>query len=1858
MAVNWDDILPQVEANVNTPQSFSTKSARSRLIDSLGLEVPDYTALESKLPTPVSRMPKVIDYTIIPKDKGPEAPAIFDVPILGPIISAIDKPAAAIRSTIKEIGDIFVDDQNFSFSEWWDQTNRHMMMGEVMRDWNIAPDDPLEAMVTGLFFDIAFDPLTYLAGAGLISRTVKADDVAMALRQQSVAQRNLKNIAKATELEKAAEAVSRSGSILAAGAALDDVGIAAGLRFTIPATGRIGKTIIEKPLRALNPRIGEFLDMRRIGQLSQDLLPRSGPLSQLDEVIDLSDELIQSQIFNRMQDIRKAKVTDDLISGVDTAARQAMRMPVEAFAIPFSKGTILGKVTGKLGMAWKGALASKHISTLADNLSTKAGFRPKFSADPELQQMGQITHNGSLYAAVAASTFESNAVGSFSKLLREAQRNDIDFAVVWNLPVQTYMPDGSINPALTNVDPRFASEAWSDFHNKIFNKTDGFWTEVGNGFNNGLPYKGVDHPLNMLEVDFYTHHALTDEGFKKLKGMAPEDPLSAAQQSGVTGLRGSSLMARTFQSPSEMAAKIAADYAGFQRLNDGKEWRRLIRAMGLPRDVRQDEFIREFIDYANYNPVTIDVPTNIGGRKSVTTIHNRVGGQNVMDPDKFAIDNPDLGALDILSQAKELNKKVYGVSTDKEYIDLFSKDPQLVFTRYITSQSKSLRSQYMLDFLQEAGLIVRTRNNELLRDNFDEFVSRLSFLRSGDGQLLDTIWAGTKGRKAKTAKKYWGLERRKEVVDNVSRQLADFENAVEWITNLRQTGDADFLSQFGGTLSQSSIRTARDLVADLSTVDAMIDDLNMAINAIYRGSMDGISEKAKALLKGEELVEEFRATSTKKAYKKTREDLLLETTQGVPQKAKISVKRPATAKPSTQELADGFNNLAEVNKVYEEAGQVISDLYGLKSRLDAIIKSIQEQVALVGVTKPTTSGKIKSLWGVDDGFINRRQPADLPRPKTMKDIEATNVSDIIASAEKGGFSPEAFGPTPSDYLNIFTKRIENKVSEVQGALDAMQVNLAKNVVGTHPTTSVASLMELMNDLVTPELLTMNKVISNIDNGTLKFIRDGLENLRGAGKSALAASRDPNNLFDLPAPITEEMIRFINAALRGGSPTKQTYPRNLPLDILEQIALKLKGEGAGAVRQWVKSVKELEELGTKLDDVMKTNLTPSLSMSRNVRDELLTKIARQEESLGRAFLLELENQIAKGRGSKINRETADQLNDWVNGLERIRTDATVKLNDFEATWSQRLETIGGRLADEKESLRLTQEKLLEQWRLIDEEVSRYNNYLSSPVLKDRTRASSTMEEGLAALKDRRSAMGFATAWNEAASEFVTRFTPFPSTKGVESNISNYTINNLRGFSLTDNYTKEQAEAMQSMFQAAAKTFDMESMGDFARKYLTLVNWWKAMAISTTGFIMRNTAGGFWVNNQIAGVPLSTHTRVLGIRDLARKAAGDTGDELLGLSKLIQDGKNVALPKRYRLGEGAWNISVDELKLFREWYETGVATSGQVSQEIRSAISDPFNARRGLQVSGATAKPWKAEFYPAALIRSYNQDAEFMLRGALAHHRMTSGKSVAEAFADVEKYHFNYSDLTSFERKVKMAVPFWTWQKNVVPILLESMGKNPKAWGRLQQVKGELELQSDAEGIVPEYFAENMGMRTPWSWNNNRVYVLPDLPFRDASRWLKEMEQPQNFWKSPVRAVAESSLPWMKLPIELWAGKQTFADIPITGRYQQAPSWANIPVLKEALETVGWLKTNAKGELKMRDNHIYMLDQFNPLFGRARRLIPNEEGKQERWFTTFINTFFGAGLRMNTPRAQRGQMIKDQVEISKTFRDMVDLESREL
>jgi hypothetical protein len=344
----------------------------------------------------------------------------------------------------------------------------------------------------------------------------------------------------------------------------------------------------------------------------------------------------------------------------------------------------------------------------------------------------------------------------------------------------------------------------------------------------------------------------------------------------------------------------------------------------------------------------------------------------------------------------------------------------------------------------------------------------------------------------------------------------------------------------------------------------------------------------------------------------------------------------------------------------------------------------------------------------------------------------------------------------------------------------------------------------------------------------------------------------------------------------------------------------------------------------------------------------------------------------------------------------------------------------------------------------------------------------------------------------------------------------------------------------------------------------------------------------------------------------------------------------------------------LRTIRRVLDSGIVGGGQVITEVDRNVAMRLvrESRNPItnQPIDVVFNPASTEFAPFRFIRSSNEQMETVLRGALAFDVLQKGGSVADAAGQVYKFHFNYADLTSMERKMRRIIPFWTWQKNVVPILVESLGKHPYAWGRLQQVKGNLELQSREEGVVPDYFLENMAIRLPWKINDYQSYWIPDLPFRDLNRLMKEPG-------SITLVFAESAAPPVKVPLEIWAGKQFFADLPFSGRYQQVPHvYAKFPFLMDALSLAGKAKKDKKGEYKMRDQDLYMMDSWMPFLSRFRRLLPNESRYSRRVASTVVSTVFGTQVRVNDPHETRNQIIRNDRAFDEKMRDLIDIEMR--
>lgn len=200
----------------------------------------------------------------------------------------------------------------------------------------------------------------------------------------------------------------------------------------------------------------------------------------------------------------------------------------------------------------------------------------------------------------------------------------------------------------------------------------------------------------------------------------------------------------------------------------------------------------------------------------------------------------------------------------------------------------------------------------------------------------------------------------------------------------------------------------------------------------------------------------------------------------------------------------------------------------------------------------------------------------------------------------------------------------------------------------------------------------------------------------------------------------------------------------------------------------------------------------------------------------------------------------------------------------------------------------------------------------------------------------------------------------------------------------------------------------------------------------------------------------------------------------------------------------------------------------------------------------------------------------------------GRSFTESAEHVNKFLFDYSDLTDFEMNVmRRIIPFYTWIRKNTPLQLEMMLEKPYIYRNLFKTLNTIESNvPDDMKIDREYlndFAQDWiqlpgkaknpeGRDEPLLWN-------PNLPYDDVDRFFNLLTPIES-----TKKLITQANPLIKMPIELGLNKHIFFDSPIE-RYPGHT--VNMPGY---LDPIGHIK----GEpAQMSPKVRYVLDQIASL-----------------------------------------------------------------
>lgn len=399
-------------------------------------------------------------------------------------------------------------------------------------------------------------------------------------------------------------------------------------------------------------------------------------------------------------------------------------------------------------------------------------------------------------------------------------------------------------------------------------------------------------------------------------------------------------------------------------------------------------------------------------------------------------------------------------------------------------------------------------------------------------------------------------------------------------------------------------------------------------------------------------------------------------------------------------------------------------------------------------------------------------------------------------------------------------------------------------------------------------------------------------------------------------------------------------------------------------------------------------------------------------------------------------------------------------------------------------------------------------------------------------------------------------------------------------------------------------ELPNIGKYGRKYFNL---FKGYAILRPGFHVRNLYSAMF--NMYLEAGARSFGNVRRWHQFYTKATHDPE----GYMKWAEE-----------------TFGVAEAKLLDDALATISATGGgQAASEFgqagfRKASKSPFDENNILFMKSRRAGGW----------------VEDHVRGAHAYDLLKRGNTVDQAVDVVSKWHFDYTDITSFDEKMKLINPFWIFFSRNMALQSQTWVKNlPKVNRTIENFERNANYGAQEEGLVPQYYitegATKLGVK---GLAGSDLYLFTDLP---AVTFPGEIDR----FSDPTSARFFADLgPFLRIPFELAGDRQLFSDIPIdTARPAQLPlNIGNLPGVRN-LGFLPGVDTAGSGELMMNPELLNVVRAALPGLGQLERVAPIDDPKLlERWPYTLASFFGGLSLVERTPRAQQGELMRRNFE----------------
>lgn len=214
----------------------------------------------------------------------------------------------------------------------------------------------------------------------------------------------------------------------------------------------------------------------------------------------------------------------------------------------------------------------------------------------------------------------------------------------------------------------------------------------------------------------------------------------------------------------------------------------------------------------------------------------------------------------------------------------------------------------------------------------------------------------------------------------------------------------------------------------------------------------------------------------------------------------------------------------------------------------------------------------------------------------------------------------------------------------------------------------------------------------------------------------------------------------------------------------------------------------------------------------------------------------------------------------------------------------------------------------------------------------------------------------------------------------------------------------------------------------------------------------------------------------------------------------------------------------------------ATQPGLGEKLLESLPGRGGSLNPLDVRGVGGRE-ASGFTPVKAAQSASAYSENLQRTATFIDALRQGMSPDAAMQAVTRAHFDFSNLSGFERDaMRRIVPFYNWSRQSLPASASEILQNPG--GRTATTMKALNEASGQQGFLPDYMTQT-GYAVPTGDANEqgkRTYLTSlGLPFEDLAQ------------ASSLRGLVGQLAPFPRLPFELAMGQQAFSGRDMPNNY---------------------------------------------------------------------------------------------------------------